>query len=136
MTSVRDWIRFGHNPSAASAPLAVGTSCVCQSSCRTFSSVTDSKRRPTMTQRFPRESPDFRIEWPPAAVETRFSALLLSMYRWHLASTLALLAQSLLSAPPSSNLASSLILQNRQTFVAETIHRMSLGVFGGLHFAK
>jgi hypothetical protein len=39
--SVRDWTPFGHNPIAASAPLALGTSCVCHSSCRTFSSVTN-----------------------------------------------------------------------------------------------
>lgn len=72
--SVRDWTPFGHNPSASSAPLAMGTSCVCESSCRTFSSVPDPKRCPTRTQRFPRELPDFRSEWRSTGAETQFSS--------------------------------------------------------------
>jgi len=73
--SVRDWNRFGHIPRVALAPLAVGTSFEIHSSCRTFSSVHDSKRRPATTQQFAFELRDFRIEWQFAKGETRFSAV-------------------------------------------------------------
>jgi hypothetical protein len=39
MTTSRDWNPFGHNPGAASPPLAMATNCVCHFwSCRMFSS--------------------------------------------------------------------------------------------------